>query len=397
MISIKNLYKIGPGPSSSHTMGPKNASEYILNTYKNIDFIRVTLYGSLAKTGKGHLTDYIIHLSLKHIKHEIIFDNQKITKHPNTMEFALYKNTSLIKTIIIISIGGGLINIEGEKSIKVENIYPHNNFDQIKDYCLKNNLTLIEYIDRFEDKDIRLYIEKIYEKMIQSVDNGLTKEGLLPGSLKVQRKAKAIYESSIKENYSLETKLISAYAFAVAEENASGEEIVTSPTCGSSGVLPSLVKYTLKSFPHEKIINGLLIAGLIGIIIQHNASISGAECGCQAEIGSASAMGAAYMAYLHNQNINGIERASEIALEHSLGMTCDPIGGYVQIPCIERNAIAAIRSITAASLSDMIGENNSKISLDLIIKTMYETGKDLKKGYKETSSHGLAKNYKIIK
>lgn len=393
MISIRNIYKIGPGPSSSHTMGVKNASNYILNNYQNIDFIKVTFYGSLAKTGKGHLSDYIMDLTLKNINHEIVFNEKKKTNHPNTMEFNLYKNNRLIDTVFIISIGGGLIKIEGKEMTSIKNIYPQNNFEEIKNYCALNNLSLIDYIYKYEGKDIDKYMEKIYDKMMLSIDNGLKKEGVLPGKLKVERKAKKIFLAINDKPEFKERQLLSAYAFAVAEENASGEEIVTAPTCGSCGVIPSLVKYTSEFYSHQKIIEGLLIAGLIATIVVKNASISGAECGCQAEIGVASSMGAAYMAYLYDLDILGIERASEIALEHSLGMTCDPIDGYVQIPCIERNALAAIRSITSATLSSLIGNNNSKISFDLVVKAMYETGLDLKSGYKETAHNGLAKLY----
>ncbi len=396
MISIKRLYKIGPGPSSSHTMGPKNAVEFIISKYKNIDFVEMIFYGSLAKTGKGHLSDYIADLTFKDLPHKIIFDKQKEMPHPNTMVFKLFKNGSLINEITIVSIGGGLIKVNGEVGEKEKDIYPHNTFNEIKKYCLDKHLTLMDYILQYEPNDIKDYIEKVYKKMMQNIDNGLKKEGVLPGKLKVLRKAKHIHdEIRLNETPTLkEKRLISSYAFAVSEENASGEEIVTAPTCGSCGVLPSLVKYYSEYYNHEKIINGILIAGLIGLIVQKNASISGAECGCQAEIGTASSMGAAFVAYLYDLNILGIERASEIALEHSLGMTCDPIDGYVQIPCIERNAIAAMRSISAASLSSLMGDNNSKISFDLVVKTMYETGKDLKNGYKETSSSGLAKKYK---
>lgn len=396
MLSIKRLYKIGPGPSSSHTMGPKNAVEYIINKYKDIDYIEITFYGSLAKTGKGHLSDYIVDVMLKDIPHKIYFDNEIEMEHPNTMIFRLFKNNKFFKEIKIISIGGGLIKVDGKNLEEEKEVYPHNTFEEIKKYCLKNKITLIEYINQFEDKDIKEYIEIVYKKMMQNIDDGLKQVGVLPGKLKVLRKAKHIYEE-IKDNETptlKEKRLISAYSFAVSEENASGKEIVTAPTCGSCGVLPSLVKYYSEYYNHKKIINGILIAGLIGLVVQKNASISGAECGCQAEIGTASSMGAAFVAYLYDLNIFGIERASEIALEHSLGMTCDPIDGYVQIPCIERNAIGAIRSISAASLSSLMGDNNSKISFDLVVKTMYETGKDLKNGYKETSSSGLAKKYK---
>lgn len=397
MLSIKRLYKIGPGPSSSHTMGPKNAVEYILNTYPEVDFVDMVFYGSLAETGKGHLSDYIAEKTFKDIPHRIIFDYETKTKHPNTMVFSLYKNNVLIKKVTILSIGGGLIKVINQKRINEENTYPHKTFDQIKKFCIQNNYSLIDYIYHFEKDDIKGYIEDIYKVMMNSIESGLNKEGVLPGKLKVLRKAKELYEhcnNNESEDFK-EKRLISAYAFAVSEENASGELIVTAPTCGASGVLPSLVRYSKeKGYSHEKIIEGLLIAGLIGLIVKENASISGAECGCQAEIGTATSMGAAFLAHLDNQDIYGIERASEIAMEHSLGLTCDPIDGYVQIPCIERNAIGALRSIAANSLSILMGTTNSKISFDVVVKTMYKTGKDLNRSYRETSKGGLAKTYK---
>ena len=396
MLSIKKLYKIGPGPSSSHTMGPKNAVEYILNTYPQVDYVEMVFYGSLAETGRGHLSDYIAEKTFKDVPHKIIFDYDTKTKHPNTMVFTLYKNNEIFKKVTILSIGGGLIKVLNQKNIKEEDTYPHKTFDQIKKYCIENSLTLIEYIYRFEKEDINEYIENIYRVMMNSIESGLSKEGVLPGKLKVRRKAKELYEYHI-ENESedfKEKRLISAYAFAVSEENASGELIVTAPTCGASGVIPSLVKYSEdRGYAHQTIIEGLLIAGLIGLIVKENASISGAECGCQAEVGTATSMGAAFLAYLDGQNIYGIERASEIAMEHSLGLTCDPIDGYVQIPCIERNAVGALRSIATNSLSILMGTTNSKISFDIVVKTMYKTGKDLNRSYKETSKGGLAKTY----
>lgn len=396
MISIRRLYKIGPGPSSSHTMGVKNAVSYIIENYQEIDYVEMTFFGSLAKTGKGHLSDYIADLTFKDLKHKILFDKKTATSHPNTMLFKLYKNGILIDSVYIVSIGGGLIKINGHEEINNINIYPHSTFDEIKKYCHINHLSLVDYILKFEDKDILNYMDLIYHKMMKSIDNGLIKEGTLPGLLKVVRKAHEIYTSKV-ENETIpmhEKRLISAYAFAVAEENASGQEIVTAPTCGSSGVLPSIVRYYSASYSHEEILKGLLVAGLIGVLVVENGSISGAECGCQAEIGTATSMASAFIAYLEGLDILGIERAAEIAMEHSLGLTCDPIKGYVQIPCIERNAMGALKALSSATLAKFMGTSNSKISFDLVIKTMKETGIDLAKGYKETAKDGLAKLYK---
>ncbi len=396
MLSIKSLYKIGPGPSSSHTMGPASAVRYCLDKYKNITNIELTLYCSLALTGKGHLTDYIADKEMKDIPHQIIFDVKTKTKHPNTMKFVITTTEGIFEETII-SVGGGLIKVEGSNYDKLyDDKYELSTFNKIKDYCLNNNLTLIDFIHKYDDDDINSYLEMIYSKMVNLVDNGLTKEGLLPGKLKVERKAKKILNSipSYETESLKERRLIMAYAFAASEENAAGEEIVTAPTCGSCGVLPSLVKYYSATYPHQKMIDGLAVAGLIGLLVKTNASISGAECGCQAEIGTASSMGAALITFLNDGSIEQIGRASEIAMEHSLGLTCDPVGGYVQIPCIERNAIYALRSIESATLAMMIEPTNNKISFDEVVKTMYKTGLDLQKAYRETAKGGLAKMYR---
>ena len=396
MLSIKDLYRVGPGPSSSHTIGPRNAVLYIINNYHDFDFAKLTFFGSLAKTGKGHLTDYIASRTFKTIPHKIVFDKKTKTEHPNTMLFELFYKKKLIHQVTILSIGGGIIKVENDQLVKTKQCYPHDNFSKIKKYCKENNLNLIDYIYKYDEEDIFEYGDYIVSEMLKTIENGLNKTGFLPGKLHVQRKAKDIY-TNVSEDESPELKekrLICAYSFATSEENASGENVVTAPTCGSSGILPSLVKYQLdKGVERKKVVEALLVAGLIGLVVQKNASISGAECGCQAEIGTASSMGAAFLAYIDNQDIDHIERASEIALEHSLGLTCDPVGGYVQIPCIERNALGAIRSITSCALSRLTLNNSSKINFDIAVKTMYETGKDLNKSYKETSRGGLAKIY----
>ena len=395
MYSLKSLYKIGHGPSSSHTMGPSNAIKYVLKKYQNIDFIKMTFYGSLALTGKGHLADYIAELSLKDVPHKIEFDYETKTSHPNTMIFEITIGEKIFKETII-SIGGGLIEVEGEKKEELyKHIYPHNHFSDIKKYCETNRISLDEYVDKYDDKDIDAYLETVYQKMMSNVEDGLKKDGYLPGKLKVKRKAKEIYYSIEEgENEQIrEKRLICAYAFAASEENASGGEVVTAPTCGACGIIPALVKYFDTKYSHRKIINALKVAGIIGLIVKHNASISGAECGCQAEIGTASSMGAAFVTFLRGGSIYQIERAAEISMEHLLGLTCDPIEGYVQIPCIERNAVYALRSIEAASLALFIDPSMNKISFDTVVETMYQTGKDLLNGYRETAQSGLAKNY----
>ena len=292
--------------------------------------------------------------------------------------------------------GGGSFLINDKQIEKDDNIYPFSNFDEIKEFCKKNNLSLSEFVYKFEDKRIKQYLDKVYKTMENAIKRGLSKDGFLPGGLKVKRKAKLFLNA--KENESFDTykiRKVSSYAYATSEENASGGTIVTAPTCGSCGVLPAVLFY-LKEINHyskEEIIDSLAVASLFGNIIKTNASLSGAYAGCQAEIGSACSMAAAACSYLSCASIEEIEYASEIAMEHHLGLTCDPVKGLVQIPCIERNAVAALRAIDASRLASFI-TSSSQISFDTVVQTMLETGKDLAKEYKETSLGGLARNYK---
>ena len=399
MHSIKTLYKVGNGPSSSHTIGPKVASQFIIDKYKDCDYVKVTLFGSLAFTGKGHLTDYIIEKTFNenNIKVDIYFNYEILDlEFPNTMHFEIYKNNIILGEETIFSIGGGLIKVKDFENVEEKEVYPHKTILQIKEFCSQNNLSFVDYVLHFEDSSIVEFTEHIYQVMTQSVKNGLSKTGVLPGKLMVERKANTIF-NNIKPNETesmKEKRLVSSYAFACSEENASGGEIVTAPTCGSCGIIPSIIMYLEDcGYNHNDIINGLLVAGLFGLVVKNNASISGAECGCQAEIGTACAMGAALVATVKHLNNDQIERAAEIALEHHLGLTCDPILGYVQIPCIERNAVAALRAIESCSLAELFGESQSKISFDLVVETMKQTGIDLKYEYRETSAGGLAKNY----
>ena len=399
MHSIKTLYKVGNGPSSSHTIGPKVASQFIIDKYKDCDYVKVTLFGSLAFTGKGHLTDYIIEKTFNenNIKVDICFNYEILDlEFPNTMHFEIYKNNTILGEETIFSIGGGLIKVKDFENVEEKEVYPHKTILQIKEFCSQNNLSFVDYVLHFEDSSIVEFSEHIYQVMTQSVKNGLSKTGVLPGKLMVERKAYTIF-NNIKPNETesmKEKRLVSSYAFACSEENASGGEIVTAPTCGSCGIIPSIIMYLEDcGYNHNDIINGLLVAGLFGLVVKNNASISGAECGCQAEIGTACAMGAALVATVKHLNNDQIERAAEIALEHHLGLTCDPILGYVQIPCIERNAVAALRAIESCSLAELFGESQSKISFDLVVETMKQTGIDLKYEYRETSAGGLAKNY----
>ena len=399
MESLKQLYKVGHGPSSSHTMGPESACRYVLETYKDATKVVVTLFGSLALTGKGHLTDYIIYKTLESVEAEVKFNYYDPCKHPNTMVFEIYnKNNELIDTLEVYSVGGGSIEIKGQNTkIVKEKVYPFKSFDEIESYCIKNNMSLVDVVYKFDKPDIKEYLDNIFEVMRSAIKEGLAVEGELPGGLNVLRKANQIYSSvTFNESDSFkQLKFVSGYAYAVSEQNASGGLIVTAPTCGASGVLPAVIFYLNRqcNVPKEKLIDALAVAGLIGNIIKRNASISGAFAGCQSEVGSACSMAAAAVAYIHGQALSQIEYAAEIALEHHLGLTCDPVNGLVQIPCIERNAVAALRAIDAANLAFVL-DGTRKISFDTVVKTMYETGKDLHKKYKETSIGGLAKNYK---
>ncbi len=396
MYSIKELFKIGNGPSSSHTIGPLEASKEFLKRYPDVEEVKVILYGSLALTGRGHLTDYIIEKTLLPIPCHIEFDIHTTMEHPNTMIFNGYKNGTLVGSMKVFSIGGGAIQIAGEPEYILKKIYKLNTYKDISSYCKKEKISLAEYVDSVEGKEIDSYIETIFETMLKSIEKGLKHTGVLPGKLQVKRKAAYIYQQNSKdEGLELLRKKVIAYAYAVSEENASGGKIVTAPTCGASGVLPACLKYAidLECYSKEQLINGLKVAGLIGNIVKTNGSISGAEAGCQAEVGTACAMAAAFLSYLDGGSIDTIERASEIALEHHLGLTCDPIDGYVQIPCIERNAVAALRAIDAAKLASYLNSNESKISFDLVVETMLKTGHDLRTNYRETSEGGLAKTF----
>ncbi len=397
MKSIKELYKIGNGPSSSHTMGPKKAALLLKEKYPTADLYQIILYGSLAFTGKGHLTDKIILEALKPSNVEIIFNKEiKEIKHPNTMDLIALKNKEELGKFRAYSIGGGSIQIEGEDFQEEKDIYDFTTYTDIKNNCKEKNISLLEYVYTQEDKDLSEYLKTVWQTMKKTLEEGLEQEGLIPGRLKIPKKAKTLYSKELeKETAELKrTRLLTAYAYATSEQNASGGMIVTAPTCGASGVLPAVLYYLYKqeNVNEAKILEGLAIAGLLGNLVKTNASISGAECGCQAEIGTACSMAAAAYAYIKGYSIDVIECAAEIAMEHHLGLTCDPIYGYVQIPCIERNAVAAIRAIDSANMASLLYKD-SKISFDLVVETMYETGKDLGSHYRETSKGGLAKKY----
>lgn len=397
MKSLRHLYKIGNGPSSSHTMGPEYASHYFLSVAPDADNYKVILYGSLALTGKGHLTDVSIKEVFAERDVEIVFNiEEKDLPHENTMDFIAYKNGDIVARRRVMSIGGGDIRVEGEKSIEPPEIYSESCFKEIEDYCLSRNIRLCDYVYEREDKEIKDYLSEVWQVMKSEIQSGLTTSGILPGGLNVERVAQLLYgRRHIDESpETRQNRIVCAYAFAAAEQNASCGRIVTAPTCGACAVLPAVLKYMqdTKGFSDDKIIDALAVGGLIGNIVKQNASISGAECGCQAEVGTACSMAAAALCELFEMGIDQIEYAAEMSMEHMLGLTCDPICGLVQIPCIERNAVAAMRALNALSLANFL-TGTRKISFDMVVKTMYETGKDLHASYRETSEGGLAKHY----
>lgn len=406
MQSLKELYKTGTGPSSSHTMGPERAVKIMRALFPQADELRATLYGSLALTGDGHGTDKVIIKTAKPLKCTVKHDKKTpCPVHPNTMVIAAYYGGNLLAERKIYSVGGGSVVFDGEPADKYEKyaddtIYPHNSFTEISEYCRNNNLRLWQYAEKFEGAEIFDFLGDIWERMKQTIHEGLTADGVLPGILGTQRRAQKLYnQRHIDESkQTRENRLVCSYAFATSEQNAAGGIIVTAPTCGACGVVPSVLKYMQeeRGFSDEQITHALAAGGIIGNLIKKNASISGAECGCQAEIGSACSMAAAALAELFEMGLDQIEYAAEVAMEHHLGLTCDPIAGLVQIPCIERNAVAAMRAINALSLANFLADTR-KVRFDVVVKTMYNTGIDLLNSYRETSSGGLAKYYEIKK
>ena len=395
MESIKEIFRIGYGPSSSHTMAPRKASELFLKENINAKRFEITLYGSLAATGKGHLTDKAIidvlgkERTKIHWRSDVFLD-----LHPNAMKFEAFdKNNQLLSTNTYYSIGGGKIIQENSKlGLEIKEVYPHHNLTEILQYLDENGLTFWEYVQEFEDENIWDYLREVLQVMKKSVEDGLNEEGVLPGGLRLRRKAMSYYTKARSYKPSLKGRcLVQAYALAVSEQNASGGKIVTAPTCGSCGVVPAVLYHlnTEHEFTEKQIIRSLATAGLIGNVIKYNASISGAEVGCQGEVGSACSMAAAAANQLFGGTPQQIEYAAEIGLEHHLGLTCDPVCGLVQVPCIERNAFAALRALDA-NLYAMMSDGKHVISFDKVVETMKQTGKDLPSLYKETAEGGLA-------
>jgi len=398
MKSIREIYKIGKGPSSSHTIGPEKAAGIYKAKHPDAESYRVVLYGSLSKTGKGHGTDRVLREVLSPTPTEIVFAAEipEDVTHPNTMDFFTVTDEAAENRLRVLSVGGGDILVEGDAAFTPPEVYPENSFAEIQQFCRFRRLDLSRYVELCEGKDIWPFLQTIWDTMKTSVREGLAAEGILPGGLNVERKAKYLIEQEHPNERPQvrECRMVSAYAFAVSEQNADCGTIVTAPTCGSCGVLPAVLLYMQEQngFSDEEILRALAVAGLIGTLVKENASVSGAECGCQAEIGTACAMAAAALCQLNGLNIDQIQYAAEVAIEHNLGLTCDPICGLVQVPCIERNAVAALRAMHCLNLSYFLAETQ-RISLDMVIRTMYETGISMNGRFRETAEGGLAKMF----
>ncbi len=397
MKSLRELYRIGQGPSSSHTMGPRAAALRYLERHPEAASFRVTLYGSLASTGKGHLTDYAIVNVLGKERTEIVWKpDVTLSFHPNGMKYeALDVNGLASDEWTVFSVGGGALAEEGESQIDTPDVYDMDRLSDIKQWCEANGMSYWEYVEKCEGPEIWDFLEEVWHVMCAAVERGIEHEGVLPGELKLRRKAPDYYIRALGYGSNLQSRgLVFSYALAVSEENASGGEIVTAPTCGASGVVPAVLYHIQKSrrFPVRRILHALATAGLIGNIAKSRASISGAEAGCQAEVGVACAMAAAAANYVFGGSLATIEYAAEMGLEHHLGMTCDPVCGLVQIPCIERNAHAAARALDA-NVYATFADGVHRIPYDKTVEVMKQTGHDLPSLYRETSQGGLAKEY----
>lgn len=395
MESLKELFKIGNGPSSSHTMGPKKAAGLFLERCPGADSFRVTLYGSLAATGRGHLTDSaILSVLAPHAPAEIVWRPDIVPAfHPNGMLFEGLSGGKVIDSWTIYSIGGGALANETSRPEVPRSIYPLSSISEIKEWCYREGKTYWEYVNDCEGPEIWDYLDTVWTTMCETIRQGLNNDGVLPGGLKVARKAATYFVKSKSYSDSLASRAkIYAYALATSEENASGGVVVTAPTCGSSGVVPAVLYHlaTSRDFLRIRILRALATAGLFGNVAKTNSSISGAEVGCQGEVGVACAMAAAAACQLFGGTPSQIEYAAEMGLEHHLGLTCDPVCGLVQVPCIERNAIAAARALDAniyATLSD----GSHLVSFDKVVEVMNETGHNLPSLYRETAEGGLAK------
>ncbi|MEG0264555.1 MAG: L-serine ammonia-lyase, iron-sulfur-dependent, subunit alpha [Longicatena sp.] len=394
MKSCKELYRIGPGPSSSHTLAPQRACRLFKSECEDAYEYEAQLFGSLSLTGKGHCTDQIIIETMKPKKCIVKFLAGEDLVHPNTMKLIAYdEQHQELDNWTIYSLGGGAIEVVGHPGIDGTEVYPQKSCQEVVEYCKENKLRFYEYVDAYEQVDD--YLHEIMSQMLETVEKGLATSGYLPGKLHLKRVAKSLYLKAMNCDSEIEKEklLLSAYAYSASEENAAGGMTVTSPTLGSSGIIPAIIYYYYHNLGYTrlKIINGLKVASIFGNIIKTNATISGAKGGCQAEIGAACAMGAAMIAYFRGLSDACIEYAAEMGIEHHLGLTCDPVGGYVMIPCIERNAVGTLRAFDSALLSQYLMEvKENKVSFDMVVNTMKYTGQKIAIELKETSLGGLA-------
>ncbi len=394
MESITQLYRIGYGPSSSHTMGPRFAAEDFYSNYSSADKFRVTLYDSLAATGVGHLTHIAIFSVLGKEKTELIWQPEvSMPEHPNAVLFeALDSNNSVLGSQLYFSVGGGAIRTRENIHSSEKHIYPKTTLSEVVKVCKEKSIMFWEYVFEHEDSDFIPYLENVWKHMKDEIERGVNAHGVLPGSIMLRRQAWHYFQKTKTASDKLSrTGLVTSYALATSEENAAGGVVVTAPTCGACGVLPAALYYLQEHYnlSDSDIIKALATAGLFGNIIKHNASISGAEVGCQGEVGSACAMASAAISQLLGGSLSQIEYAAEMGLEHHLGLTCDPVDGLVQIPCIERNAYAATRALTCAEIA-ILSTGSHHITFDEVVAVMMKTGKDLSSHYKETSKGGLA-------
>jgi len=398
MESIRELFRIGAGPSSSHTMGPKKAAEIYKARYPGVQTFRATLYGSLAATGKGHLTDAAIIQAMEPAQIELVWrESEVLPEHPNALRFDVLDGTQprAGTAWTVYSIGGGALRIPGESRGMIKHVYEETSLEEILFWCNENGKTLWQYVREHEEPETWDHLRKVWDVMQRAIYRGLKAQGVIDGGLRLERKAQSFYLKAKKRGaHYLRIGVLAAYALAVSEENACGGEIVTAPTCGSCGILPAVLAF-INDFgetKEEDIIQALATAGLIGNLVKANASISGAQVGCQGEVGTACAMAAAAAAQLIGGTLEQIEYAAEMGMEHHLGLTCDPVGGLVQIPCIERNAFAAPRALDCADYA-LLSDGQHRITFDEVVETMRQTGIDMNSSYRETAMGGLARVY----
>jgi len=400
MKSIRYIYKVGYGPSSSHTIGPSRAAKIYKEKFPDAWGYKITLFGSLALTGKGHETDKAILKSMQSEKVEIVWNEEEsLPHHPNGMTFETLDDAgNVANKWEVYSVGGGDLFDHHQFIKESPDVYELTTMDEILKWCKTNGRSMWEFVENAEGKEIWDFLGEVWKIMKETIKLGLDAEGVLPGPLHVSRKALTYYTKAQIASGGIKDKgMIFALALAVAEQNASGGKVVIAPTCGASGVLPAVLYFAQQNqnLPDSRIIRALAVAGLIGNLVKTNGSISGAEVGCQGEIGTACSMAAGAVAYLFGGSPAQIEYAAEMGIEHYLGLTCDPVGGYVQIPCIERNAFAADTARESAVYA-LFSDGAHKVSFDSVVKTMYETGKDMQAAYRETGKGGLARNWTIL-